>query len=96
MELQFTAEGTAAEAELVIHLDLEGLAALLRAVEAAMSTGCGQLTASPAVVDGEAPAGFGKVTVTFADRTRPSDDIGPFSLPRAGPVQSIAAAVLLS
>ncbi|MGZ8284462.1 MAG: hypothetical protein ACXW27_02740 [Allosphingosinicella sp.] len=95
MELEFTAGGASAEAELFIHLDLEGLAALLRAIEAAMSTGRGQLT-SPVCVGGGAADGFGKVTVTFADRTRPSDDGGPFSLPDAGLARGLAAPVLNS
>lgn len=95
MELEFTAEGATAEAELFIHLDIEGLAALLRAIEAAMTTGRGQLT-SPAIVGGGAPEGFGTVTVTFADRDRPSDDDGPFSLPDTGPARGIVAPVLHS
>ncbi len=95
MELEFTAEGATAEAELLIHLDLEGLAALLRAIEAAMSTGQGQLT-SPATLDGATPHGFGKVTVTFADRSRPSDDSGPFTLPDPSPLRGPTAPVLHS
>ncbi len=95
MELEFTAEGVTAEGELFIHLDLQGLAALLRAVEAAMSTGRGQLT-SPAIVDGETQHGFGKVTVTFGERSRPSDDSGPFTLPDPEPARGLASSVLHS
>ena len=95
MELEFTAEGATAEAELFIHLDIEGLAALLGAIEAAMSTGRGQLT-SPAIVGGGAQTGFGKVTVTFADPNRPFDDSGPFRLPDKGPARGITAPVLHS
>jgi len=95
MELEFTAEGATAEAELFIHLDIEGLAALLRAIEAAMSTGRGQLTSS-ACVGGGPSDGFGKVTVTFADRTRPSDDSGPFSRADAGPARGLKAPILHS
>jgi hypothetical protein len=90
MELEFTAEGVTAEGELFIHLDLQGLAALLRAIEAAMSTGRGQLT-SPGNVGGEIPHGFGKVTVTFGDKSRPSDDSGPFTLPETEPVRGLAS-----
>ena len=66
------------DGELFIHLDLAGLAALLRAVEAAMASGRGQLSlpdGSGMSVGGAGAAGtFGKVTVTFADPAGPSDD----------------------
>lgn len=55
--------------ELFIHLDLDGLAALLRAVEAALATGRGHLTCEPAdgiaVSSGSSPT-FDQVTVTFS------------------------------
>ena len=57
--------------ELFIHLDLEGLAALLRAVEAALATGSGHVTSESAggkgvsVSSGSSHA-FDRVTVTFA------------------------------
>ncbi|MEO7177966.1 MAG: hypothetical protein ABIW83_03910 [Allosphingosinicella sp.] len=60
--------------ELVIHLDLDGLAALLRAVEAALATGRGHLTCESAggrgisATSGSSQA-FDLVTVTF-DRPR--------------------------
>jgi hypothetical protein len=95
MELEFTAEGATAEGELFIHLDIEGLAELLGAIEAAMSTGRGQLT-SPAIAGRRTEDGFGKVTVTFADPSLPSDDAGPFSRPDAGPTRGIAPPFLHS
>ena len=57
--------------ELFIHLDLDGLAALLRAVEAALATGRGHLTCESAggrgisVGSGSSKA-FDLVTVTFS------------------------------
>lgn len=57
--------------ELFIHLDLDGLAALLRAVEAALATGRGHLTCDSAGGRGiSASSGssqvFDLVTVTFS------------------------------
>jgi hypothetical protein len=95
MELEFTAEGATAEGELFIHLDIEGLAELLGAIEAAMSTGRGQLT-SPAIAGRGAADGFGKVTVTFADPSLTSDDAGPFSRLENGPARGLVARVLHS
>lgn len=58
------------ENELSIHLDLDGLAALLRAVEAALATGRGHLTCESAGGRGIAvksgPQAFDLVTVTFS------------------------------
>lgn len=55
--------------ELFIHLDLDGLAALLQAVEAALATGRGHLTCESAdgiaVSSGPSHA-FDQVTVTFS------------------------------
>jgi hypothetical protein len=56
--------------ELFIHLDLDGLAALLRAVEAALATGRGHLTCEPAggrgiFVSSSASQDFDLVTVSF-------------------------------
>lgn len=57
--------------ELFIHLDLDGLAALLRAIEAALATGRGHLTCESAggrgiaVSSGPSHA-FDQVTVTFS------------------------------
>jgi hypothetical protein len=89
MELEFTAESAAADDELFIHLDLDGLAALLRAVEAAMSTGHGYLkprSGSATVVSNKSPGAFGKVTVTFAHSAGPWDDRGPVCKPTPDPV----------
>ncbi|HEU0133638.1 MAG TPA: hypothetical protein VFR28_02360, partial [Allosphingosinicella sp.] len=68
--LEFTASGSGAECELLVHLDLDGLAALLRAVEAAMASGRSELIpAAPGgtqkLGDRGSPDVFGKVTVTF-------------------------------
>ena len=67
MALQFTSAGTGEDAELFIHLDIEGLAALLRAVEAALASGRGQVAVESASEAGEGGSerAFGKVTVTF-------------------------------
>ena len=58
--------------ELFIHLDLDGLAALLRAVEAALATGSGHVTSESAggkgVCVSSGSRAFDRVTVTF---TRP-------------------------
>ncbi|HYJ81601.1 MAG TPA: hypothetical protein VEW26_01995 [Allosphingosinicella sp.] len=59
------------DVELVIHLDLDGLAALLRAVEAALATGRGYVTSESAGGKGIAVRSgsahdFDRVTVTFA------------------------------
>ena len=57
------------EQELSIHLDLDGLAALLRAVEAALATGRGHLTCESAGGRGIAVTSgshaFDLVTLTF-------------------------------
>jgi hypothetical protein len=89
MELEFTSDTAADDAELFIHLDIDGLAALLRAVEAAMSTGHGYLTprgGSAMIVSSRSPGAFGKVTVTFAHSAGPSDDRGPAAKPAPDPV----------
>jgi len=63
--------------EVLIHLDLDGLAALLRAVEAALATGRGHVTSESAggkglsVTTGSKRA-FGRVTVTFTRPRSPS------------------------
>lgn len=58
------------EDELFVHIDLDGLAALLRAVETALATGRGHLTCESAggcgiSVSSGASQAFGQVTVTF-------------------------------
>ena len=63
--------------EVLIHLDLDGLAALLRAVEAALATGRGHVTSESAggkgltVTTGSRRA-FDRVTVTFTRPRSPS------------------------
>ncbi|HEX8238821.1 MAG TPA: hypothetical protein VF574_03670 [Allosphingosinicella sp.] len=57
--------------ELFIHLDLDGLAALLRAVEAALATGRGHLTSESAggrgiAVSTGSSRAFDQVTITFS------------------------------
>ncbi|HYG47791.1 MAG TPA: hypothetical protein VD846_07595 [Allosphingosinicella sp.] len=80
----------AADAELFIRLDVAGLAALLRAVEAAMIDGRGHLTlggGSGMIVSGTAPSGrFGTVTVTFTDAEGPADDAGSTGRPDPEPL----------
>lgn len=64
------ADKTAADDELFIHLDLDGLLALMKAAEAAIATGRGRIelgsgSGGIAVRSGTAP--FSKVTLTFSD-----------------------------
>jgi hypothetical protein len=75
MELEFKADPANEPHELYIHLDVEGLAALLKAVEAAMRTGHGVLSSdacSPhgAIIGTVSPHAFAKVNITF-DRPGP-------------------------
>lgn len=79
MELEFTADRAVEDAELFIHLDIDGLAALLKAIEGAMRTGHGELTSeaygeSGTIVSSGSPGAFKKVTVTF---DRPAGKPGP-------------------
>ena len=64
--------------ELLIHLDVAGLAALMKAVERAMTDGHGHLSlhgATGMVVSASgSPDRFGAVTVTFAGPADPPDD----------------------
>jgi hypothetical protein len=64
--------------ELLIHLDVGGLAALMKAVETAMTDGRGELMLRGGREMVVAAAGsaerFGKVTVTFAGPADPPDD----------------------
>ncbi len=73
MAPRFTAGAAEGDAELFIHLDLNGLAALLGAVQTAMDSGRGQLEcgASGVTARSDSPGAFATVTVTFS---RPSDD----------------------
>jgi hypothetical protein len=72
MELQFTADGAAETPELFIHLDIDGLAALLRAVQTAMECGRGRVVCAETGIAARcgASAEFSAVTVTFS---RPGD-----------------------
>ena len=75
MELEFKADPAAESPELFIHLDVEGLAALLKAIEAAMRTGHGVLSSDScgphgAILGTGSPHAFAKVTLTF-DRPGP-------------------------
>jgi hypothetical protein len=55
--------------ELFIHLDLHGLAALMKATEAAMATGRGRLElGSGGITVSSATGPFAKVTMTFSYR----------------------------
>jgi hypothetical protein len=59
---------TAADDELFIHLDLNGLVALMRATEAAMATGRGRLELrSGGIAVGSGTASFARVTLTYSD-----------------------------
>ncbi|HEX8061711.1 MAG TPA: hypothetical protein VF535_00695 [Allosphingosinicella sp.] len=64
--------------ELLIHLDVAGLAALMKAVQEAMTQGRGQLALSDGSVTVMGPGcsleQFGRVTVTFEDPADPPDD----------------------
>jgi hypothetical protein len=65
------------DGELFIHLDIAGLAALMKAIEAAMADGRGQLalrSGGGMVVSGGGSGRFAKVTVTFAGPADPPDD----------------------
>ena len=66
------------ESELFIHLDTGGLAALLKAVEAAMVDGQGHLSLRSGgglIARSRGPSNrFDKVTVIFADSAGPPDD----------------------
>lgn len=62
------ADNLAPDDEIFIHLDLAGLAALLKAAEAAIATGRGRLELSSggiAVRSGR--SSFAKVTLTYSD-----------------------------
>lgn len=55
--------------ELFIHLDLDGLLALMKAAETAIATGRGRLElGSGGIIVGSGTAFFGRVTLTFSDR----------------------------
>ena len=59
---------TIPEEELFIHLDLEGLRALMKAAEAAIATGCGRLDlGSGGIAVGTGTSTFARVTLTYSD-----------------------------
>lgn len=72
-----TKPGTVGD-ELLIHLDVAGLAALMKAVEVAMTDGRGRLSLSGAsgitVCRRDSSERFGQLTVTFAGPADPPDD----------------------
>ena len=75
MELEFKADPAAEAPELFIHLDVDGLAALLIAIEAAMRSGHGVLNSdscSPhgTIVGTSSLHAFDKINITF-DRPGP-------------------------
>ena len=57
------------QSELFIHLDLDGLLALMKAAEAAIATGCGRLElgSGSGITAGTGAAPFAKVILTFTD-----------------------------
>ena len=65
MTLQFVSEA-AGDASLVVELDIEGVATLLKALEGAMATGRPQTLAQCA----RSPGAFGNVTFTFLQPRR--------------------------
>lgn len=67
----------AGDGELFIDLDIAGLAALMKAIEAAMADGRGHLTlrnGGGMVVSSGSTARFAEVTVTFGGSADPPDD----------------------
>ena len=62
------ADKTAADNELFIHLELDGLVALMKAAEAAIATGRGRLElGSRGIAVRSGTASFARVTLTFSD-----------------------------
>jgi hypothetical protein len=62
------ADKTASDGELFIHLDLDGLLALMKAAEAAIATGRGRLElGSGGITVGTGTATFAAVSLTFSD-----------------------------
>jgi hypothetical protein len=62
---------TPSDDELVIHLDLDGLLALMKATETAIATGRGRIELRPGssgIAAGSGTASFAKLTLTFTDR----------------------------
>ena len=62
------AKKTTSDDELFIHLDLDGLVALMKAAEAAIATGRGRLEpGSGGIAVRSGSASFATVTLTFSD-----------------------------
>jgi hypothetical protein len=59
---------TASNNELIMHLDLDGLLALMKAAEAAIATGRGRIElSSGGIVVGSGTSTFARMTLTFSD-----------------------------
>jgi hypothetical protein len=83
--------------ELFIDLDIAGLAALMKAIEAAMAEGRGHLTlrgGTGMVVRGGSTDRFETVTVTFAGPADPPDDAWRSGRPDPEPEPRLPALVL--
>jgi hypothetical protein len=62
---------TPSDDEIFIHLDLDGLIALMKATEAAIATGRGRIELRPGsggIAAGSGTGSFAKLTLTFTDR----------------------------
>ena len=86
MEREFMSNRPADEPELFIHLDLDGLATLLAAIEEAMESGRARLPlgVSGITIRGRTVGLFPGVTVTFQ---QPRDDAREDLPARAGPAR---------
>lgn len=84
--------------ELLIQLDVAGLAALMKAVETAMTDGYGHLAlgsgAGTVVRLSDSTEPFGKVTVTFARPADPPDDYWRLGRPDPQPEPRLPAPAL--
>lgn len=92
-------ETAISESELFIQLDTGGLAALLKAIEAAMVEGQGCLTLTEGgglVARSRGPSNrFDKMTVTFAESAGPQDDAWRTGRPDPEPEPRAPLLVLL-
>jgi hypothetical protein len=71
LESSLMHDETPPDDELFIHLDLDGLLALMKATEAAIATGRGRIelrSGSGGIAAGSGSASFARVTLTFTDR----------------------------
>ncbi len=83
--------------ELFIDLDIAGLAALMKAIEAAIADGRGHLTLSGGggmIVSSGYADRFAKVTVTFAGPADPPDDFRRSGRPDPEPEPRLPALAL--